>query len=415
MNPLLVLIVFFLSAAFVIECVVDILNIRFQRDTVPQVFADTMTQEKYSQSQQYLKRNTSAGLLASAATVAFTLLLILSGAFNTIDLFARSFNVGEIPTGLIFVGVVASLFFILQLPFTLWHTFVIEEQFGFNKTSPMTFLLDMIKTVAVAAVIGGGAFALIVLFFTTLGPYAFITSWAAITTLQLLLTFVAPVLILPLFNRYTPLDPGPLKDAIDAYAQQQHFTLQGVFVMDGSRRSTKANAFFTGFGRWKRVVLFDTLIQEHPPEEIVAILAHEVGHYSKGHIIKFLLLSILNTGAKLFFLSLLINNPMLFDAFAMTHTSVYASLIFFAILYAPIDMILSVSVSAISRQYEYQADEFAALTGPGPKPMIASLKTLALENLSNLTPHPWKVAISYSHPPVIDRISALEAVAERTH
>ena len=221
--------------------------------------------------------------------------------------------------------------------------------------------------------------------------------------------FVAPILIMPLFNKFIPLEEGDLKSTILDYAKKEQFSLKGLFTMDGSKRSTKSNAYFTGFGRFRRIVLFDTLIEKHTTQELLTIVAHEMGHYKKQHILKMVVMSILSSGMMFFLLSLFLNNPMLFEAFKMEHISIYASLIFFSFLYSPIESVLSIFGQVMSRKHEYEADAYAVDTTRLPLDFISGLKKLSVDNLSNLTPHPWKVFLEYSHPPVLERIKAIKA------
>ncbi|HIJ21259.1 MAG TPA: M48 family metallopeptidase, partial [Deltaproteobacteria bacterium] len=234
--------------------------------------------------------------------------------------------------------------------------------------------------------------------------------WIALTLFQLFLLFIAPVVIMPIFNKFVPLEEGELKTAIREYAEEQGFKMKGIFSMDGSKRSTKSNAFFTGFGRFRRIVLFDTLIEKHSVDELVSILAHEIGHYRKKHIFKSVLISILTTGLMFFILSLFINNKDLFAAFQMQETSIYASLFFFGFLYAPIETVVGILGNILSRRHEYEADAYAIKTTHKPQAMITALKKLSVDNLSNLTPHPLKVFLGYSHPPVLERIRAIDHI-----
>jgi STE24 endopeptidase len=320
---------------------------------------------------------------------------------------------GPIPTGLVFAGLLLFAYHIISIPFSIYGTFVIEERYGFNKTRPKTFILDILKSWLIVAIIGSIVLSAVLWFFGKTGVWAWAYCWIAITLFQLFLMFIAPVTIMPLFNKFTPLGECGLKNAIENYAGSQNFKMRGVFTMDGSKRSTKSNAFFTGFGRYRRIVLFDTLIEKHTVEELVSVLAHEMGHYKKKHILKSMIISILTTGLMFYILSLFINNRQLFAAFKMEETSIYASLFFFGFLYTPIEMILSIFGNMLSRRHEYDADDYAVKTYGKPESMIEALKKLSVENLSNLTPHPIKVLLSYSHPPVLERIRAIRR-AERS-
>jgi STE24 endopeptidase len=410
MNFFLLFILFFLIAHFLLNSALEIINVRNLSEAIPEPFKDVLDPEEYAKSQRYLKDNTAHDLFSSFVNTAFIILFILFGGFNKVDLFARSFELSLIPTALIFAGTVYLLFWLLQLPFDVYDTFVIEERYGFNRSTVKTFVLDLFKGLMLAVVIGTPVLAALVWFFDSFGGYAALISWVVLTVIQIALTYLAPILILPLFNKYQPLEEGDLRTAIVDYAQKQNFRLQGIFVMDASKRSAKSNAFFTGWGRFKRVVLFDTLVEQHSIEEILAILAHEIGHYKNHHITKMMLVSIINMGIKLYLLSWFINNEALFAAFRMENLSIYASLFFFAILYSPVEFFLSIGLNALSRRYEYQADAFAAKTSDS-KALIDALKKIVTTNLGNLTPHPWKVRLTESHPPVVQRIEALEKLS----
>jgi STE24 endopeptidase len=296
---------------------------------------------------------------------------------------------------------------VLSLPFDLYATFIIEERFGFNKTTWRTYVMDLLKGLLLALLLGTPLLAAVLAFFQYAGPHAWWYCWIGVTLYMLVVQFIAPTWIMPLFNKFTPLEEGQLRSAILSYAKAINFPLENVFQMDGSRRSAKSNAFFTGFGRHKRIVLFDTLIQRHTVKELVAVLAHEMGHYKKKHIRQGLILGILQTGLMLFLLSHFIAYQGLFDAFFMPRQSVYAGLLFFAMLYTPIDFFVGILMQILSRKNEAAADQFAAETTRDPGSMVAALKKLSVDNLSNLTPHPFYVFLNYAHPPVLQRIQSL--------
>jgi STE24 endopeptidase len=408
MNFFLIIILAILVGDYLLNLIVDTLNMRHLSTDLPEAFVGYYDRDKYRKSQEYLKETTRFGFVFNSIATPLTIAFILLGGFNTVDHFARSFHLGSIPTGLIFTAVLMLLFQMVSIPFSIYSTFVIEERYGFNKTTPRTFALDILKTWILAAVIGGVLFSGVLWFFEKAGPWAWVWCWMALTLFQILLLFVAPVVIMPIFNKFVPLPEDELRAAIEAYAKTQNFKLKGVFAMDGSKRSTKSNAFFTGFGRFRRIVLFDTLIQKHTRDELVSVLAHEMGHYKKRHILTSMAISIITTGLMFFILSLFINNRELFAAFRMDHISIYASLIFFGFLYSPIEMVLSIFGNMLSRRHEYEADAFAVDTYQKPQSMISALKKLSVDTLSNLTPHPLKVFLSYSHPPVLDRIEAIQ-------
>ena len=406
----LTIIIVFLLISFAISSISDYLNAKNLTDTLPEEFVGYYNEEKYKNSQNYLKDRTKFSFVSSITSLIISIIFILIGGFNYVDLFARQFGYGEIITGLIFVAILYLLLLIIQIPFSAYSTFVIEEKYGFNKTTTKTFVTDIIKNTILTFFIGLPVFAVIVIFFIKYKSVAWIYASITVILFELLITFVAPVLIMPLFNKYVPLEEGELKTELEKYAKEQNFKMKGLYKMDGSKRSTKTNAFFTGFGKFRRIVLFDTLIEKHTVQELVSVLAHEMGHYKKGHIHKFMIMSFINTIIIFFLLSLFIGNEELFFAFKMQNVSVYGAFIFFGFLYTPISMFLSVIQNIISRKYEYEADRYSVTTYKNPQAMIEALKKLSVDNLSNLTPHRMKVFMEYSHPPVLDRIKAIRNI-----
>lgn len=411
MNIYLIIILAILIGEYILELIVESLNVKCASPALPREFEGYYDAEKYKKAQDYLKESTNFGLIKGTFFTFIIAVFIIAGGFNFVDRLARSFNFGHILTGLIFAGILLLASQILGIPFLVYHTFVIEERYGFNRTTVKTFILDIIKNWILGAIIGGIIFAGIIWFFDKMGSWAWVYCWIGVTLFQLFLIFIAPIAIMPLFNKFIPLEPSALKDAIENYADSQNFKMKGVFKMDASRRSAKSNAFFAGFGKYRRVALFDTLIERQSSAELVSVLAHEIGHYKKGHILKRVVLSIITTGLMFFILSFFINNGGLFSAFKMEETSIYASLVFFSFLYIPINLVLSVFTNAISRKHEYEADEFSVRTYKKPEAMILALKKLTVDNLINLTPHPLKVFLHYSHPPVLKRIETISAIA----
>ena len=407
MNGYLLLILGILLLGYLVEQIVALLNLRSLRTQLPEEFLGVYDPEEYVKSQEYTRVTTRFSLVESTVSVLLTLLFILVGGFNLIDVIARNFNLSSIPTGLLFTGMLALLSTLLNLPFSIYSTFVIEQKFGFNTTTIRTFILDGIKALLLAVLLGGPLLAAILWFFETCGSIAWLYCWIAAVVFMLVIQFLAPVLIMPLFNKFIPLAEGELKETITQYAAGQRFAMQGIYTMDGSKRSTRVNAFFTGFGRFRRIVFFDTLVDKLSSAEIVAVLAHEMGHYKLKHIVSMMLLSFLQMGLLFFILSRFLGNQGLFEAFGMEHISVYAGLIFFGFLYAPLSTLISIAFNAFSRRNEYQADRFAAESGGDGEALISGLKKLSINNLANLTPHPLKVWLSYSHPPVLARIQAL--------
>ncbi len=413
MNGYLLFILGMIGLSYVLDLVVSLLNLRALDPQLPDEFTDVYDQEEYARSQEYTRVTTRFSLLQSTFMTALTILFILCGGFNLIDTGARWFGFSSIPTGLIFTSLLVLLSGMISLPFSIYSTFVIEERFGFNKTTPITFVLDLGKSICLMVLIGGPLLWFILWFFEFSGALAWLYCWAAMVGFVILFQFLAPVIIMPLFNKFVPLAEGELKSAIHQYAEEQEFRMKGIYTMDGSKRSTKLNAFFTGFGRFRRIVFFDTLVERLTTKEIVAVLAHEMGHFKLRHIFKMMAASMVQMGILFYILSLFINNRGLFDAFGMEHLSVYASLVFFSFLYAPISSLLAVVFNYFSRLHEYQADRFAKMTTGHGEHLVNGLKKLSISNLSNLTPHSFNVFLNYSHPPVLERIHALRANKEQ--
>jgi STE24 endopeptidase len=408
MNPYLIFILAVLILSYLLNLVIAVLELRALDPELPIEFKNVLNQKKYRKSQQYTRVTTRFSQIHETFILVVTILFILAGGFNKLDLIARSFGLDSIGTGLLFTGGLVLLSSIVGLPFSIYSTFVIEERFGFNTTTFKTFVLDLLKTTLLAICIGGPLLAAILWFFQATGSLAWLYCWLAVTVFILIIQFLAPVLIMPLFNKFTPLADGELKKAISDYAQAQQFAIQGIYTMDGSKRSTRLNAFFTGFGRFRRIVFFDTLVEKLSIREILAVLAHEMGHFKHKHIFKMMAASILQTGIMFFILSLFLGNQQLFAAFGMEHISIYGGLIFFGFLYAPFSTMISIFFNLFSRKHEFEADAWAVTSTGQPQKLISGLKKLSVHNLSNLTPHPLNVFINYSHPPILQRIRAIE-------
>ncbi len=409
MNLIASIILAALLFSFFLELIADSLNLKSLKKDLPEEFNGVYDEETYANSQAYTRARTRFGFLVSTFDLALLLMFWFNGGFNWLDQAIRSLGYSELVNGLIFIIGLAVAKGIISLPFSLYSTFVIEERFGFNQTTLGTFFTDLLKSTLLGLVIGLPVISLVLLYFQHFGELAWLYAWLSVTGISLILQFIAPTWIMPLFNKFEPLEDGELKESIHAYAEKVDFPLQGVFVMDGSKRSSKSNAFFTGFGKNKRIALFDTLINNHTKSELVAVLAHEVGHYKKKHILKNVIISILHTGILFFLLSLFLDSRPLFEAFYMQEMSIYAGLIFFGLLYKPVEMILSVFMQMSSRKHEFEADAWAAETIEDAEDMVKVLKGLSRDNLSNLTPHPFYVFLNYSHPPVLQRIKAIRA------
>ena len=411
MNTFAAVILLALTGEYLLRVVSGALNARAFSPTLPAEFAGVFDDEKYAQARRYTRTRTRYGLLRGAFDLAVVLAFWFAGGFEWLDQALRGLGHGPVVTGLLYIGGLGLGSTLLGLPFRIYSTFVIEARYGFNRTSAGTFTADLLKGALLAVVIGGLLLAVILAFFAWAGPLAWLWCWIAATAFMLAVQFVAPTWIMPIFNTFTPLDSGDLHDAILGYAREARFPLRGIFVVDGSRRSSKANAFFTGFGRHKRIGLFDTLVDQYTVPELVAVVAHEVGHCKKRHIWQGMALSIGHLGAMLWILSLFLEQEGLFAAFYVSEPSVYAGLLFFGLLFTPVELALSVLVNVFSRKNEFEADRFAAETTGSGEPLITALKKLSADNLSNLTPHPFAVFLDYSHPPVLQRIAALRRLA----
>jgi len=409
MNLIGVIILIALVFEYALQLAGNLLNLKSLKLKPPPVLEGIYEPSEYKRSQEYLRTKTRFNLTANA----FSLLLILafwfSGGFNWFDHLVRSWNFSPLVNGLLYFGILIIAQNILALPFSIYATFVIEERFGFNRTTPKTFVFDRVKGLSLFILIGGSVLSAILALFQYGGQYAWIYCWVAVAIFSLIMQYIAPTWIMPLFNKFTPMSAGEIKEAILKYAHSVNFPVKNVFVMDGSKRSSKSNAFFTGFGNNKRIALFDTLIDKHTIAEMVAILAHEIGHYKKKHILQGTIIGILHTVVILFLISLFLDSPQLYQAFYMEEASIYAGLLFFGLLYTPIELVLGIIMQIFSRKNEYEADRFAAETIDTPISLVEALKKLSATNLSNLTPHPFYVFLNYSHPPLLQRILAIQS------
>jgi STE24 endopeptidase len=411
MNGFAIIILSALVLEFILSVTADALNLKSAPETVPAPFEESLSRERYREAREYLAVNTRLGWWQSAVDLILFLAVWFSGGFALLDAFIRSFGWHWIVNGLVFVAALLALRSLVMLPFGLIHTFGIENRFGFNKTTLKTFLLDRIKGLILGALLGGPLLVVIFLFFDGVGPQAWWIIWVVVTLFLLFVQYLAPTWIMPLFNKYTPMPDGPLRDAIFAMAKKIQFPLTNVLVMDGSRRSTKSNAFFTGFGKHKRIALFDTLIENHDIPEMVAVLSHEMGHYKRRHIHRMMALNVLQTGVMLFLMSRFLWDPRLFEAFYMTTPSIYAGLLFFGALFMPLDFFIGLGALALSRRHEYEADGFAVAAMDGDSaPLVRALTKLTADNMGNPTPHPMYVFLNDGHPPVAARVQALRAV-----
>lgn len=411
MNVYAQIILATLVVTYLLNLVADVLNLRALSTEAPPELRDVYDAGDYARSQKYTRERTRFGFVTSTFDLAVLLVFWLAGGFQVLDEWVRGLELGSVWTGLAYVGLLALAKGILSLPFAVYSTFVIEERYGFNRTTPRVFVVDTLKHLGLAAALGGPVVAAVLFFFERAGGAAWLWCWLASTVFVLAVQLIFPTWILPLFNKFEPLPEGELRDAISRYASSVGFALAGVFVMDGSRRSTRGNAFFAGIGKNRRIALFDTLIGKVTVKELVAILAHEIGHYKKKHIARHLVLSILHSGVMFFLLSIFLSHAGLFAAFYVEQASVYTGLVFFGLLYAPIELVLQIGLHLRMRRDEFQADRFAAETAETGS-LISALKSLAADNLMNLTPHPFYVFLNDSHPPMKARIAAIRSLDE---
>ena len=412
MNIYFIIIIGMFLFQYILEIVVNFLNIKSLNPNLPSEFKDTFDSEKYLKSQNYTKTNTKFSFLTSSFSLIVNLMFIFGGFYNVIDVYVRSFGFNANITGLLFFGLLFIINDIISIPFSIYKTFVIEERFGFNKTTVKTYLTDKIKGYLLTVLIGGPVLYLILFFFNSYSQYGWLYVWCFLVVFSIIMQPIFTMFIAPLFNKFTPLEEGPLLDRIRTYLSEVNFPVSKLEVIDGSKRSSHSNAYFSGIGKYKRIALFDTLLEQMDDDEILSIIAHEVGHYKLKHIYMGIFLSTLQSGIMLYILSIFINNSMLFDVFKMENQSVYASLVFFSMLYSPISMLIGIFFTYISRKNEFSADAYSVQTAKMPNSLISGLKKLSKENLSNLTPHWLNVFLNYTHPPVLERVLAIKNSAK---
>lgn len=407
-NILFYIIIAILILDFIVDKVLDFLNTKHFDDKIPEELADVYDEESYKKSQEYKKENEKFSNVTSLFSIILMLIFFFMEGFKYVNDFTNSFTNNPIFIALIFFGIILLGSDILTTPFSYYKTFVIEEKFGFNKTTRKTFWLDKVKSWLMIIFLGGGILSVTVWFYEYFGENFWIYAWILVIVFSILMNLFYAKFIVPIFNKQTPLASGELKSEIEKYALKVGFKLDAIFVIDGSKRSTKTNAHFSGFGSQKRITLYDTLINELETNEIVAVLAHEVGHYQKKHIIFNLVVSMLLTGFMLYILSLFISSPLLSNALSVQKPNFNIGFIAFGILYTPISEITGLFMNYVSRKFEYQADNFAKTTFNGDF-LVSSLKKLSKNSLSNLTPHPAYVFVHYSHPTLLQRIKNLGA------
>ncbi|MBI2957234.1 MAG: M48 family metallopeptidase [Chloroflexi bacterium] len=394
--------------------VADMLNLRSLKNEPPRALQGLYDTTGYRNSQEYLRQTTYFGFVSGTFQLLLTLAFWFLGGFNVLDQLIRSWGLHTIVTGLLYIGLLGAGYMVVMLPFSAYAVFSIEQRFGFNRMTPAVFVADRLKGLGLSVLIGAPLLAGVQAVFLYGGTLAWLYCWAGVAAVSLFIQFIAPTWIMPMFNKFEPLGTGDLREAIMGYADKVGYRVEDVFIMDGSKRSTKSNAFFTGFGRSRRIVLFDTLVAAHTVPELVAVLAHEIGHYKKKHVLQGAVLGVLHTGILFFLLAFFMKSPGLYEAFGLQQQSVYAGLLFFGLLYTPVELLLSMGLQALSRRNEYEADRFATMTVEDPKNLEEALKKLSVKNLSNLSPHPFYVLLNYSHPPLLQRIEAIQRASGRT-
>ncbi len=412
-NTLAIALVIVFLCLWNLDFIATLLNLKSLRPELPADFKDTLDADKYAKSQEYTRASSRYHLLTS--TFSLTLLLVFwwIGGFGWLDTYSRTFGSSMLSIGLLYIGVLYLGNYLLNLPFEIYDTFVLEARFGFNKTSKGTFIADQFKSLLLTALLGLPLVAGILWIFNNV-DHAWLWAWLGVTAFTLLLTYLAPSLILPLFNKFEPMPDGELKDAIHKMAAHCEFPLTEISIMDGSRRSAKSNAFFTGFGKRKKIALYDNLVEQQTTDELVAVLAHEIGHFKRKHIVQRMILSVLQMGVIFFLIGLVIDpsnafSAQLYPAFGipLERAEAHHGLVLFMLLFKPLSLVLGIALNAWSRKHEFEADAYAADAQGTSAHLVTALKKLSADNLSNLTPHRLRVILDYSHPPVTERIAAL--------
>ena len=406
-NTIFFLILIIPVTGFITERYLDHLNSKMWSDTLPEKLKGICDEEEYRKTQLYQKDNNRLSFWSSLFNLALILIMIIAGGFAMIDSLARTFSMNMIIISLIFFGIIGFVSDLINIPFSFYDTFVIEKKYEFNTMTVSTFITDHIKSWFIALLVGIPVLGLITWFYYKTGKNFWLNAWGLITVFSVFINLFYSELIVPLFNKQTPLQEGSLRKQIETFAQKTGFKLRNIYIIDGSKRSTKANAYFSGFGPKKRIVLYDTLEKELTEEEIVAVLAHEIGHYKKKHVLLTLSFSVILTGLMLFLFSLVVNSPMLSQAMGSGNTSFHMGLIVFGILYSPLSLIIGLLTNYISRRNEFTADRFVR-ENYRPEILAEALKKLSVKNLSNMMPHPAYVFFHYSHPPLLSRLEKLE-------
>ena len=400
------IIIAFIIFEFVLSKVLSALNLKTWDNPLPAEVKDLYDIKKYKEARDYAFANFKIGALSSTLSLIFTIAFLQFKGFAWLDGIARSYSGSPILQALIFFGLIGAATTIISLPFDLYQTFVVEEKFGFNKVTPGLFAVDKIKELLMGLIIGGAIIALLTFLFGWLGNIFWLAGWITVAGISVFVAMFYTSLILPIFNKLTPLESGELRTSIEKYAGKVSFPLTNIFILDGSKRSTKANAFFSGLGSKKNIVLYDNLVNDMNTDEITAVLAHEVGHYKKKHVLQSIIISVAQMGIMFFLFGWLASNPIMAEVLGAKQNSFHLSLITFSLLYAPVSLVTGLLMNLFSRKNEYEADAYAKETYSA-QPLISALKKLSVNHLSNLQPHPAFVFLNYSHPTLLQRMRAM--------
>ncbi len=406
-NFVFFLILFIPVAGYLLERYLEYLNAGMRSEMLPEKLSGICDEKEYRKTQLYEKDNLKLSFWSSSFNLAIIIIMIVAGGFALLDRFARSFSNNNVIIALVFFGIIGFASEVINLPFVWYDTFVIEKKYGFNTMTIITFITDHLKSWFIALLIGIPVLGLITWIYYKTGKGFWLYAWGLITAFSVFINFFYSEWIVPLFNKQTPLIDSPLRTKIETFTEKTGFRLKNIYVIDGSKRSTKANAYFSGFGSKKRIVLYDTLIKEMSDEEIVAVLGHEIGHYKRKHVMRSMISSVLLTGLMLFLFSMVVDSPLLSGAMGAETPSFHLGLIVFGILYSPLSLLIGLITNFISRKNEFEADKFVR-DNYEPGVLAAALKKLAVKNLSNMIPHPAYVFFHYSHPPLLARLAKLE-------
>jgi len=411
-NTLFYIIIAIPVIGFLLERFLEYLNATMWTEKLPEKLRGISDEEQYRKTRLYDKDNKKLSLWSSACNLGAIVVMIAAGGFAFVDDVSRSLSDKIVIISLFFFGIIGFLSELINIPFGLYDNFVIEKKHGFNKMTIRIFITDHLKSWFIALLIGIPVLGLITWGYYKTGKGFWLYAWGLITLLSVFMNFFYSELIVPLFNKQVPLEKGSLRDKIESFAEKTGFKLRNIYVIDGSKRSTKANAYFSGFGSKKRIVLYDTLLKKLTEEEIVAVLAHEIGHYRKKHVLRSLVFSVFLTGLMLFLFSLFVDNPMLSEALGVESPSFHLGLVVFGILYSPLSLLIGLVTNSISRKNEFEADKFVSDNYKSVY-LADALKKLSVNNLSNMMPHPAYVFFHYSHPPLLARLERLDNMGTR--